>query len=343
MSDENCVCRAEEGDPYLAGGTQVLLFDTTDNNFFVGRTGPLPTGTGQSNHGFGFGVFENLTDGGGNCAFGLNALQSATTASDNSAFGANALKSATYVIGCTAVGRSSQESNETGTNCTSVGDTALKLNTESSAHVAIGYGTARDHITGNYCVAVGAFAMRFHITGAQNTSVGMNSMGTSLQGARNTCLGFQALYASNGDESVAVGVNSLASATGGPNTALGYRAGVALVEGAGNIFVGHLAGESAGQKTDAVNTIVIGDGVVSTADNQTIIGNDNTQATVLRGTVQPDALQLPVYAFANLPAPSAGLRAFVSDANAPAFGDVVVGGGSIFTPVFSDGVDWRVG
>jgi hypothetical protein len=38
-----------------------------------------------------------------------------------------------------------------------------------------------------------------------------------------------------------------------------------------------------------------------------------------------------------------GARAFVSDATGPTFGNVVVGGGAVKTPVYSDGTNWRVG
>jgi hypothetical protein len=49
---------------------------------------------------------------------------------------------------------------------------------------------------------------------------------------------------------------------------------------------------------------------------------------------------------ANLPSAAAsgsGARAFVSDATTPTFGNVVVGGGAVRIPVYSDGTDWRVG
>ena len=38
-----------------------------------------------------------------------------------------------------------------------------------------------------------------------------------------------------------------------------------------------------------------------------------------------------------------GARSFVSDATGPTFGSVVVGGGAVKTPVYSDGTNWRVG
>jgi hypothetical protein len=52
------------------------------------------------------------------------------------------------------------------------------------------------------------------------------------------------------------------------------------------------------------------------------------------------------YLVANLPSAAesgSGARAFVSDATGPTFGSVVVGGGAVKTPVYSDGTNWRVG
>ena len=49
---------------------------------------------------------------------------------------------------------------------------------------------------------------------------------------------------------------------------------------------------------------------------------------------------------AALPSPAtagAGARGFVTDATAPTFGAIVVGGGTVKTPVYSDGIEWRVG
>ena len=52
------------------------------------------------------------------------------------------------------------------------------------------------------------------------------------------------------------------------------------------------------------------------------------------------------YLVADLPSAAAsgsGARAFVSNATGPTFGSVVVGGGAVKTPVYSDGTNWRVG
>lgn len=50
-----------------------------------------------------------------------------------------------------------------------------------------------------------------------------------------------------------------------------------------------------------------------------------------------------VFTVAGLPAGAQGMRAFVSDANAPAFGAAVAGGGAVFIPVYYTGAAWFVG
>jgi hypothetical protein len=55
---------------------------------------------------------------------------------------------------------------------------------------------------------------------------------------------------------------------------------------------------------------------------------------------------IPPVVVANLPSAAlidAGSRAFVSDATVTTFASVVVGGGSNTVPVYSDGVNWRIG
>ena len=64
------------------------------------------------------------------------------------------------------------------------------------------------------------------------------------------------------------------------------------------------------------------------------VGIATTAATVLPVTVA--ALAAGVDA-------DSSARAFVTDALAPVFGAVVVGGGAVRVPVFFDGTNWRVG
>lgn len=46
---------------------------------------------------------------------------------------------------------------------------------------------------------------------------------------------------------------------------------------------------------------------------------------------------------AQLPTGAAGMRGFVTDANASTFNSVVAGGGANKVPVFHDGTSWRIG
>lgn len=51
-----------------------------------------------------------------------------------------------------------------------------------------------------------------------------------------------------------------------------------------------------------------------------------------------------IYTVATLPVvATTGDRAFVTDATAPVFLDVLVGGGTVFSPVFFDGTNWLTG
>lgn len=54
-------------------------------------------------------------------------------------------------------------------------------------------------------------------------------------------------------------------------------------------------------------------------------------------------LKHPARTVGELPAGESGMRDFVTDATAPAWGAAVVGGGAVRTPVFHDGAGWKVG
>jgi len=57
-------------------------------------------------------------------------------------------------------------------------------------------------------------------------------------------------------------------------------------------------------------------------------------------------VRMQSYTVGTLPSASgsgAGARAFVTDALVPVFGSTVANGGAAFTPVYSDGTNWKVG
>jgi hypothetical protein len=81
--------------------------------------------------------------------------------------------------------------------------------------------------------------------------------------------------------------------------------------------------------------------------------NDNVDGDVFVGpygkqsTFKPDGTTVStVLTVATLPAPVAGGRAFINDSSLPAagnFGEIAITGGSLVVPVWSDGLDWRIG
>lgn len=113
---------------------------------------------------------------------------------------------------------------------------------------------------------------------------------------------------------------------------------IVLLAPAANMAFGG-APSGASYRSDPNSLIVITNG--STADQASLIAAGCA-------TLYPlTTLSLPVFTASTLPAATpAGQTSFVSDSNATlaaAPGAIVAGGGSNFTPVYSDGVSWRIG
>ena len=91
------------------------------------------------------------------------------------------------------------------------------------------------------------------------------------------------------------------------------------------------------RNTDYATSTTVGvvrvDNITITASGGVISTNTNylkTQATTVAGLVSAVTA-------------GAGARAFVTDANATTFANIVVGGGSNAVPVYSDGTNWKIG
>jgi hypothetical protein len=59
--------------------------------------------------------------------------------------------------------------------------------------------------------------------------------------------------------------------------------------------------------------------------------------------ITPATASYTVAALPSAVTSGAGARTFVTNALTPTFGATVVGGGAVFTPVYSDGTNWKVG
>ncbi len=144
---------------------------------------------------------------------------------------------------------------------------------------------------GNFVTFVGREAGYSNNTGGNNTALGYQSLYTNALGSSNTAIGFSALYSnvggvSSSQENTAVGASALRLvSSGGGNVALGHSAGRTITTGSNNTFIGYYAGYDALQKVDAANSMALGNGAYTTADNQVVIGNSAITQTLLNGNV----------------------------------------------------------
>ena len=161
--------------------------------------------------------------------------------------------------------------------------------------------------------------------------------------------GTNVAVAGDGTLSVATG----AGLTAGANVSI--AAGVISVPtGAGYALPVASSSVLGGIKAGA-NVTIAGDGTLSlTTANITGAGGAPAASPTFTGTVTAAAVTIngnfilnSSYAFASLPAAVAGLkgmRTYITDGAAtPALGAAAAGGGTLFTPVYCDGVAWRNG
>jgi hypothetical protein len=205
----------------------------------------------------------------GNLAIGYQAL-TGTTSGNNLAIGYQALNKTLGGNGNIGIGYQPLYSNTAGAQNIAIGICPLYCNTGGAFNVAIGYGSMRLNTTGCNNNAQGYYALRGNTTGSFNTTQGSFTMYLGATGSFNTAQGSRALYSNS---------------TGSGNTGIGMCAGYRVTTGGYNTFLGYDAGYNASQKVDAQNSMALGNGAYTTADNQIVIGNTSITQTLLRGTV----------------------------------------------------------
>jgi hypothetical protein len=99
------------------------------------------------------------------------------------------------------------------------------------------------------------------------------------------------------------------------------------------IFSTNNYGVSGGERArfDSNGNLLIG--TTTAVQKLTVAGSIDSTGTVRTGG----------YTVATLPAGTIGMRAYVTDALAPGFLTIIVGGGAIVTPVFYNGTNWVAG
>lgn len=178
----------------------------------------------------------------------------------------------------------------------SIGIGANSLNTSSNAqNVAVGYGaacridesgptsiTALGYLAGikagNCSVGIGAQSLGTN-AGLKNTAIGTLAMGSSFgnSSSDNTSVGFKSLNsigAGNNNvalgscalcsiatacQNVGVGVRSLGNINGSFNTAIGTNAGICVISGNSNVYIGSGAGPNSSNVTES-NQLYINNG-----------------------------------------------------------------------------------
>lgn len=156
----------------------------------------------------------------------------------------------------------------------------------------IGVGAGRSGLAPADTVGIGYLALSSLMTSDGNTALGSQAGRYVVKGTNNVFLGRLAGRDSSGSYSVWVGAYAGYMTTAGNNTGVGYNAGRTITTGTGNLLLGYGAGFHASQLATATNSIAIGNGTYTTANNQVIIG-DATVSVGLAQTAPTARLHLP--------------------------------------------------
>ncbi|MEX2054915.1 MAG: hypothetical protein WD972_01925, partial [Candidatus Andersenbacteria bacterium] len=194
----------------------------------------------------------------------------ASLASDNSIVGAGALALNTTGYKNAALGSVALANNDTGFSNAAIGWRALQSNTSGNNNLAIGSSALRSSTTSSQNIAIGASAMSGDIPGSNNVAIGTLAQQYNQGSSYNTAIGQAAMG------------SGLYNVTGGYNVAIGNAAGGGVGAGIQNVLIGSEADIAS---PTISNSIAIGQGVVTTASNQAIIGNSSITQTLLSGNV----------------------------------------------------------
>lgn len=284
-------------------GYQALVTNTTGTDNTAIGYLALNGASGGSNTAIGSGALQNCTSGYQNIAIGLNSGQSMGVGFNNIAVG-NGIAGGS---GGFNIGIGVGVGMGTGSNNIALGYSALFNAASRSNNIAIGgAGQPARFITSNNNIAIGNTAMNSSGAGGGCIAIGNSAMNAA---------------AATGANNIGIGESTLTGLTSGAtNIAFGYTAGTTLTTGTNNIIIGNAANSSS-----------------ATASNEITIGNSSN--TVVR---YPHSYST----VANLPSAvtvGRGARTFVTDALAPVFQATVASAGAVFTPVYSDGTNWKVG
>jgi trimeric autotransporter adhesin len=212
------------------------------------------------------------------------------------------------------IGYKALHSNIDGSKNTAFGYNALTANTDGSYNTAVGYKALTDNTTGYNNIALGTFVLNNNTTGYDNVAIGYNALGSNIDSFRNIAIGKKALYnlKTKGDgeydtqQNLAVGWASLRDLTTGRfNVSLGTSAGLGIIEGEKNTFIGASTDIDISNNSYN-NSCAIGYEAKITASNQIVLGNDDvnelkTNANIICKTITSEHLVIPTQTLNDTP------------------------------------------
>lgn len=134
----------------------------------------------------------------------------------------------------------------------------------------------------NSCYGLGA-GTALQSGGAFNCLFGTSAGLSITTGINNMCIGLSSGRSlTTQSNCVFVGVTAGRDATAGNNVGIGRNAARGIITGDGNTFIGDRAGE-VGQSPSASNSMGLGQGAVTTASNQVVLGNTSVTQCVING------------------------------------------------------------
>jgi hypothetical protein len=273
-------------------------------NTFVGSRAGESNTTGSNNTAIGYHALADNDTGGSNTAVGSGALGLALIDGDNNVAVGGALTKLWRGYSNVAVGNLSMEENVNAVENTACGASALRLNTVGGQNAAFG-----DYALLNVCPTsqyISSFSDSGADPGVKTTchSVGhplINGDSIEISGTDNyNGVHVVSNVAGNDFDITVVFVANENYGwwtyldEGSWNTGIGGYAGASLTTGYLNTFLGFEAGYNAAQKVDAVNSMALGYGAYTTADNQVVIGNSSVTDVLIYGAVVIDGGGLTV-------------------------------------------------
>jgi len=240
----------------------------------------------------------------------------------------------------TVIGSLSGESITTGTQNYFGGTDAGRFNTSGSLNTFLGFYSGRKNTTGSANMFLGNFCGAENTTGSENLAIGSNSLVNIISSGASTAIG------TNAGRFISDKTTSATSITN--SILLGYRTSPLANSQTNQIVIGYDANGLGSNTTvignsSTINTWLGGNVLIGTTTDSGIVGDKlqvsgaiSTTSTIKAGAT----VRLKNYTVATLPIGIQGDTAYVTDATAPTYLGLLIGGGSIVTPVFYNGTAW---